>query len=217
MVIAPVALSAETSLVSSLLSGLSSSQMAEGLKSGLGSALEGALGKLTQPDALQVSPPSALAKLEAATGNAGAAGSLSSTLSAVAAKVAPQTADFLRDAFKDVKIEDAKAVLSGGADAGTQYLRKTMGPAVREKLLPVVKEAMASAGVADKAKSLLASAGPFAALAGGKSLSDIDGYVCDQVMDKSFQLMAKEEAAIRANPALLKNPLAEKVFSLIKK
>jgi len=80
-----------------------------------------------------------------------------------------------------------------------------------------VKQAVTAAGVEEKANSLLASAGPLASLAGGKSLANIDGYVCDQVINQSFKLMSKEEGAIRANPSLLENPLARKIFSLIKK
>ncbi|HEY9250308.1 MAG TPA: DUF4197 family protein, partial [Rariglobus sp.] len=65
---------------------------------------------------------------------------------------------------------------------------------------------------------MLGEAGPFAALGGGKAAADLDGYVCDQVIAQSFALMAKQEAAVRANPALLTNsPLAQKVFALFKK
>ncbi len=220
VLMAPIAYSADTSLPASLLAGVSDADLSAGLKSGLGSALESAMSKLTQPGALKVSPPPALAKIEAAAesaGQAGATGDLSSSVSAAVAKIAPQAADLMKSAFKDVKITDAKAALLNAPGGGTQYFRKVMTPALHDKLLPLVKEAVASAGVTDKAKSLLASAGSLASLAGGKSLADIDTYVCDQVINKSFQLMAKEEAAIRANPSLLTNPLAEKVFSLIKK
>ncbi len=221
VLMAPVAYSAETSvpasLPSSLLAGLSDADLSAGLKSGLGSALESAMSKLTQPGALKVSAPSALAKIETASGSAGQADSMTAALNAAVAKVAPQAAELMRTTFKDVKIADAKTALLNAPAGGTQYLKKTMGPALREKLLPLVKEAVTAAGVEDKAKNLLASAGSFASLAGGKSLADIDGYVCDQVINQSFKFMAKEEGAIRANPSLLTNPLAEKVFSLIKK
>ncbi|HTJ77911.1 MAG TPA: DUF4197 family protein [Rariglobus sp.] len=201
----------------SALAAFSNSDLAAGLKSGLGTVLESTLGKLVQPDALKVSPPAALAKLETASGSAGQADSMTSALNAAVAKVAPQAAELMRTTFKDVKIEDAKAALLKAPAGGTQYLQKTMGPALREKLLPVVKQAVSSAGVEEKAKALLASAGPLASLAGGKSLADIDTYVCDQVINQSFKLMSKEEGAMRANPSILENPLAQKIFSLIKK
>jgi hypothetical protein len=219
----PVVFAADTTVapqassVASALEALSSSDLAAGLKSGLGTALETALAKMVQPGALKISAPKALAKLEAASGNAGQADGMTAALNAAVAKVAPQAAELMRTTFKDVKIADAKTALLNAPAGGTQYLQKTMGPALREKLMPLVKEAVATAGVEEKTKALLATAGPFASLAGGKSLADINGYVCDQVISKGFQFMSKEEAVIRANPSLLKNPLAEKIFSLIKK
>jgi len=216
----PVAYSANTALPASLLAGVSDAELSAGLKSGLGSALESAMTKMTQPGALKVSPPPALAKIEAAAegaGQAGASGGLSASVSAAVAKIAPQAADLMKSAFKDVNITDAKAALLSAPGGGTQYLRKAMTPALKEKLLPLVNAAVAAAGVEEKAKALIASAGPLASLAGNKSLADISPYVCEQVINQSFKFMAKEEAAIRANPSLLTNPLAEKVFSLIKK
>jgi len=208
---------AATSPAAAVLAAFSDAQLSDGLKSGLGTALETAMGKLVQPGALQVSPPPALAKIEAASGNAAQGDGLTSSLNVAVAKVAPQAAELMRATFKDVKLVDAKAALLNAPAGGTQYLKKTMTPALREKLLPLVKQAVTAAGVEEKANRLLASAGPLASLAGGKSLANIDGYVCDQVINQSFKLMSKEEGAIRANPSLLENPLARKIFSLIKK
>ena len=65
---------------------------------------------------------------------------------------------------------------------------------------------------------MLALAGPLAGFGGNKAVSDLDGYVCDQLLEQSFALIAKQETAVRANPALLtNNPLAQSVFSLFKK
>lgn len=207
----------QMSSMASALESLSSSDLAAGLKSGLGTALEAALAKMVQPGALTISAPKALAKIEAASGNAVQADGMTVALNAAVAKVAPQAAELMRAAFKEVKIADAKTALLNAPAGGTQYLQKTMGPALREKLMPLVNEAVAAAGVEAKTKALLATVGPLASLAGGKSLADINGYVCDQVISKGFQFMSKEEAVIRANPSLLKNALSEKVFSLIRK
>jgi hypothetical protein len=219
----PFAFAADTtatppaSTAATALEAFSSSDLATGLKSGLGTMLETALAKMVQPGALKISAPKALAKIEAASAGAGQADGMTAALNAAVAKVAPQAAELMRTAFKDVTIADAKTALLKAPAGGTQYLQKTMGPALREKLMPLVKEAISSAGVEEKTKTLLATAGPLASLAGGKSLADINGYVCDQVISKGFQFMSKEEAVMRANPSLLKNPLAEKIFSLIKK
>ena len=219
MLVAPFALRAETTTAVSApaASGFSTQQLTDALKSGLGSIITQSLaqGKVTVP------APSALAKVETAvskTGNTESASGFSSALAAAVAQVTPQTGGVMQTVLKDMKIEDAQTVLSGGPDAATQYFKKHAGAALREKMLPIVKQATASSGVATKAKEMLAAAGPLAGLGGNGAVADLDGYVCDQVLKQSYALMAKEEAAVRANPTLLKdNPLAQKVFALFKK
>lgn len=208
---------AETASTVALPAGVSAAQLTEGLKAGLGSIITQSLAS----GSLNITPPSALAKIQTAltkSGNGEAASGFSTALTAAAAQVAPQATALMQSALKDVKIEDAKALLAGGPDAATQFLKKASGAALREKLLPLVKQATAASEVGAKAKAMLALAGPLAGLGGNKAVSDIDSYVTDQVLEKSFALMAKQEAAVRANPALLKDsPVAQKVFAMFKK
>jgi hypothetical protein len=127
-------------------------------------------------------------------------------------------AGLLKSDLTAIKPDDAPGVLSGGPDAATKFLQQKYGPTLKEKLLPLVKQATATSSTVAKAKEMLAVAGPFAGLAGNKAVNDLDGYLCDQVLAQSFALMAKQEAAVRANPALLKDsPLAQKVFAAFKK
>jgi hypothetical protein len=63
----------------------------------------------------------------------------------------------------------------------------------------------------------VAKAGPMAAMMGVPSTADLENHVLTQVLDTSFGYMAKQEAAIRANPAQLKDAMAAKVFALGKK
>jgi len=196
---------------------LSNQQLSDGLKAGLGAIISQSLGQGN----VSVSVPPALAKIQAALGktaNADKAAGFSSAFSAAVAQVAPQAKGLMQSALKETKVDDPKAVLAGGADAGTQYLKKAMAPAVREKLLPLVKLATASSGLSVKAKDMLALAGPLAALGGSKAIGDLDGYLCDQIIEQSFALVGKQEATVRANPALLTDSaLGQKVFSMFKK
>ena len=197
--------------------GFSAQQLADGLKAGLGSVISQALGS----GSLTVTPPPALAKIQAAlskTGNAATGAGFAEALSVAVAQVSPQVSGLLKSDLGAIKPEDAQGVLSGGPDAATKFLQQKMGPALKDKLLPLVKQATAASSMAAKAKEMLAVAGPFAGLAGNKAVNDLDGYLCDQVLAQSFALMAKQEAAVRATPALLKDsPLAQKVFAAFKK
>jgi hypothetical protein len=217
MLIAPIALRAEVAPAAAAPATFSSQQLADGLKSGLGTIIAQALNQGN----LNVTAPSALAKVETVLGKTDGpdkTAGFSEAFSAVVAQVAPQASSLLQATVKDLKVDDAKPMLAGGSDAATQYLKKAIGPAVREKLLPLVKQATASSGLAAKARDMLAAAGPLAGFGGGKAVSDLDGYLCDQVIAQSFALIGKQEAAVRANPALLTNsPLAQQVFALFKK
>jgi hypothetical protein len=197
--------------------GFSTQQLVDGLKAGLGSVISQSLGSGT----LTVTPPPALAKIQAAlskTGNAAAGTGFEEALKAAVAQVSPQVAGLLKSDLASIKPEEAQGLLAGGPDAATKFLQQKIGPNLREKLLPLVKQATASSSTAAKAKEMLALAGPFAGIAGNKAVNDMDAYLCDQLLAQSFALVAKQEAAVRANPALLKDsPLAQKVFAAFKK
>jgi hypothetical protein len=197
--------------------GFSAQQLADGLRAGLGSVISQSLGSGT----LNVTPPPALAKIQAAlskTGNTATSAGFEEALKAAVAQLSPQVAGLLKSDLTAIKPDDAPGVLSGGPDAATKFLQQKYGPTLKEKLLPLVKQATATSSTVAKAKEMLAVAGPFAGLAGNKAVNDLDGYLCDQVLAQSFALMAKQEAAVRANPALLKDsPLAQKVFAAFKK
>jgi hypothetical protein len=221
--VAPLGLTAATPVapaaapVAPAPGGFSLQQLSEGLKAGLGSMISQSLGSGT----LTVTPPPALAKIQAAlskTGNAAAGAGFEEALKAAVAQVSPQVAGLLKSDLSAIKPEDAQGLLAGGPDAATKFLQQKIGPSLREKLLPLVKQATASSSTAAKAKEMLAAAGPLAGFGTNKVVNDLDAYLCDQVLAQSFALMAKQEAAVRANPALLKDsPLAQKVFAAFKK
>ena len=83
--------------------------------------------------------------------------------------------------------------------------------------MPLVAQAIATNGLAAKAKDLAAKAGPMAAMMGVPGTADLESYLYTQVLDTSFSYIAKGEAALRANPSLLRDATAAKVFALGKK
>jgi len=216
-VVAPPGLHAETKPAVTLPA-LSATQLNEGFKSGLGTIISQALNSGT---AVTVESPKALAKVETALAKVNkteASAGFSSALSETVAKVAPQAATLLQGSLASLKIDDAKSLLAGGSTAGTDFLKKAVAPTLREQLLPLVKQATASTALGAKAKDMLGAVGPLAGLGGKSAITDLDAYVCDQVIEQSFALVGKQEAAVRANPALLTgSPLAQKVFALFKK
>jgi hypothetical protein len=218
LLLAPVGMQAQSTPATLPAGGvMSAEKVTEGFKSAFTSIVTQAL----QGTELDVTPPPALAKIMQAvnkTGNGELTSGFSAALGEVAAKLSPELAGLIQSQIADAKVADAKSLVMSGSTAGTQYLMKATGPKLREKLLPLVKQATAAAGVGEKARAMLAAAGPLAGLAGGKAIADLDGYVTDQLIDKSFALIAAQELAVRAKPSLLKdNELAQKVFTMFKK
>lgn len=195
--------------------GLTQAQLLSGLKSGLGTVVEMASAEVAKPGSVQLGVPSSMSKLEGmlkAANQTGVLDGFKASLSSSAGTVAPQATSALKDVIGSLSLTDAAALTSGTPDAATKLLRKVAEPALRTKLMPLVSQAIAANGTAAKAKSLAAQAGPMAAMMGVPGAADLEGYVFAQVLDKTFAYVAKGEAAIRANPALLKDKLAAAVF-----
>ncbi|HEY1111571.1 MAG TPA: DUF4197 family protein [Opitutaceae bacterium] len=200
--------------------GITPSQLLGGTKTGLGTILDMAATELAKPGAVQVAPPSSMAKLlglAQKVNQSGAIDSFKSSLSAAAASVMPQTTAVLKESLSGLSLDDAMALTSGAPDSATKLLRKAAEPALKSKVMPLIAQAIAANGTAAKAKELASKAGPMAAMLGVPSTSDLESYLYSQVLDTTFSYLAKGEAAVRANPAQLKDAIAAKVFSLGKK
>ncbi len=197
--------------------GLTEPQLLNGVKSGLGTAVDYATTELAKPEAYQLSGPSSMAKLQAALMKANQSGALDSfkaTLNQAASSVSPQAAGMLKDSLKAMVLTDASGLSAGTPDSATKMLRGYAEPALRTKLMPLVKESIAANGSASKIKELAGKAGPFAAMLGVPSAGDLENYVLTQVLDTSFGYIAKGEAAVRANPAALKDKAAAAIFGI---
>jgi hypothetical protein len=200
--------------------GLTPSQLVSGTKTGLGAMLDLATTELAKPGAIQVAIPPSMTKLASLAqrlNQTGALDAFKASLNTAAASVMPQTTAVLKESLGRIALDDAMALTSGAPDSATRLLRKAAEPALRTKVMPLVAQAIAANGTAAKAKELATKAGPMAAMLGVPNASDLEGYLYSQVLDTSFGYLAKGEAAVRANPAQLKDANAAKVFALGKK
>jgi hypothetical protein len=138
---------------------------------------------------------------------------LEASMNKAAEAAVPQAQALLVDAVKKMSVSDAKAILTGGKDSATQYLSKTSREQIREKFLPIVKQATEQVGLAKQYNSF---AGQAAALGVIDSKdSNIEGYVTEQALNGLFEMIAKQEETIRQNPAAAATSLAKKVFGAL--
>jgi hypothetical protein len=138
---------------------------------------------------------------------------LEASMNKAAEAAVPQAQALLVDAVKKMTVADAKSILSGPQDSATQYLNKTSREQIRAKFLPIVKQATDQVGLAQQYNAFAGQAASFGVV-DAKS-STVEGYVTEQALDGLFEMIAKQEASIRQNPAAAATSLAKKVFGAL--
>lgn len=126
----------------------------------------------------------------------------------------PAAKDMLVDAVKQMTVEDAKSVLTGGNDAGTQYFRRKTAAPLAQKFLPVVKQAIDKVKLAKTYEKFAKKAANFGLLK--EKDIHLENYVTEKALDGLYLMIAEEEKAIRTNPLGAAGSLAQKVFGALK-
>ncbi len=138
---------------------------------------------------------------------------LETSMNQAAESAVPQAQALLVDAVKKMSVSDAKGILTGGKDSATEYLNKSSRDQIRAKFLPIVKQATDKVGLAQKYNAFAGQAAALGVL--DAKNSNVEGYVTEQALDGLFEMIAKQEESIRANPAAAATSLAKKVFGAL--
>ena len=206
-----------------LLDALSQKDAVAGLKGALTQGAGTAIGKLGAVDGFLGNPQVKIplpGKLEDARklldliGLGPKADELVTTMNRAAEAAVPEARPLLVDAIKQVSIQDAKSILTGGDDAGTQYFRRVTSDKLRERFLPIVKRSTDKLQVAGQYNSLAGQASKLG-LVDAKDAS-IESYVTAKALDGLYLMMANEERAIRQDPMGQASSLLKKVFTAAK-
>ncbi len=136
------------------------------------------------------------------------------TMNHAAEAAVPEAAPIIGDAIREMTVADAKSILNGPDDAATQYFRKVSESRLKEKMLPIVKQATEKAGVTAAYKNLTGKAGFLTGFMQKEGL-DVDQYVTDKAFDGVFKMIAVEEKEIRQNPMARGTDLLKKVFGTV--
>lgn len=171
-------------------------------------------------DARRIPLPRALRRAEPVLRQAGQGARIDEfhlSMNRAAERAVPAAADVIGDAVRRMSFDDARAILTGGDDAATQYLRRTAGPALAERFRPIVAQATGEVGATRQYRALTQREGVGQVLgalggSGGASAADLDGYVTDKALDALFAQIAEEERAIRRDPVKRGSELLRRVF-----
>lgn len=204
-------------------SGLSQGKIARGLKEALRvastevvSRLGQAGGYLDDPE-IHIPLPDYLQTARDGLETVGAAGllnDLEQQINRAAEKAAPVAESIFFDAIAQMTVADARRILNGPPDAATRYFERTMSPELRTAFRPIVDERLSQTGAM---RTLDWTVEQYESIPFGSSLvEDAEGRLVDHTLggalDGLFHYMAREEAAIREDPAKRTTELLEDVF-----
>lgn len=199
--------------------GLTTGEIAAGLKEALQVGTERVVSQLGQTNGFNLDPaihiplPDALADAKSIMEKVGMGAQLDELelrLNRAAEVATPKAKQLFWDAIHGMSLEDVRAIYNGPDNAATQYFRgETSGP-LSEAMQPIVDDSLAEVGAIQTYDRIMARYEdlPFVP----DIQANLNDYVVDQGMDGIFYYLAREEAAIRENPAERTTDLLKRVF-----
>lgn len=204
------------------LSSLSNADASAGLKKALDQGINLAVGKLGVTDGFLKNPsvkidlPPKLAKVESMMRMIGAGDQMDelvTSMNRAAEAAVPESKVLLKQALKQMSVEDAKRILTGGDDAATQYFKQATYTPLKAKFAPIISQATAKVKLAETYDRVAKKAVAVGVLK--PEDATVQSYVTDKTLDGLFLMMAEEERAIRKDPLGQTSSLLKKVFGAL--
>lgn len=204
------------------LADLSNKDATAGLKEALSKGAEVAVSQLGQKDGffgdarVKIPLPDSLKRVDELARRFGLgqqADAVVETMNRAAESAVVEAKPILVNAVKTMSIDDAKAILTGGDDAATQYFRRKTAAPIGAKFLPIVKKATSRLQLADKYNQYAGQAAGFGLI--DAQDANLDNYVTQKALDGLYLMIAEKEKQIRADPIAAGSALLKKVFSAV--
>jgi hypothetical protein len=132
------------------------------------------------------------------------------SMNRAAEKAAPKAASIFGDAIREMTIDDARKILTGGDTAATDFFKAKTHERIYGAFMPVVGSAMNEVGVTRSYKEMMSKyeSIPFMS----RESVDLDHYVTTKAMDGLYYMIGQEEKKIRTDPAARVTDLLKTVF-----
>jgi Protein of unknown function (DUF4197) len=204
------------------LNSLSNADTSAGLKKALDQGINQAVGKLGVTDgflknpAVKIDLPPKLAKAENMLRMLGAGEEMDRlvvSMNRAAEAAVPQSKVLLKQALRQMTLEDAKHILTGGDDAATQYFKHATYEPLKLKFAPIISSATQKVKLAETYDTVAKKAVALGVLK--PKDASLESYVTDKTLDGLFLMMAEEERAIRKDPLGQASDLLKKVFGAL--
>ena len=198
---------------------LSNEEIGGAFKDALRIGSENVVGKLGTPDgfnadaAIHIPLPSELNTVKKMLANIGMSHMLDDLelkLNRAAEVATPKAKALFWQAISEMTFDDVKTIYSGPQDSATKYFQGKMSPALAKEMQPIVAESLSQVGAVQSFDNVM---GKYKSIPFVPNVStNLTDYTVKKGMDGIFYYMAKEEAAIRQNPARQTTDLLKRVF-----
>ena len=135
------------------------------------------------------------------------------TLNRAAEAAVPEAMQLFVDALRQMSVQDAKGILTGGETAASEYFRRVTAQELAKRFLPIVQRATARVGLAQKYNQY-ARHGVRVGLVEAED-ANLDDYVTRKALDGLYFVVAEEERKIRKDPVGTASSLLKKVFGAL--
>lgn len=194
------------------------------LKAALEKGSQAAVAQLGREDGFFANPqvkiplPESLQRAEKLMRRVGAgryADELVLTMNRAAEAAVPEARALLIQAVRRMSVEDAKAILTGGDTAATQYFRRATSERLHDRFLPIVKRSTERVGLAQKYNAYAEKGAALGLVK--KEHANLDEYVTQRALEGLFLVVAEEEKKIRQDPVGTGTAIIKKVFGALLK
>jgi len=187
----------------------------QALEKGAGAAVAqlGAAGGFLRDEKVRIPLPDGLRQGEKLLRLAGRGDDLDrlvETMNRAAELAVAQARPVLIGAVRNLSVKDAKAILTGGEDAVTEYFREKTREPLTVKLLPIVEQNVGKLGLARQYNALADKAGTIGLIKG--DAASVQQYVTDKALDGLYRVLAEQERQIRQDPIGTGSKLIGRVF-----
>lgn len=211
-----------SSVDASALADLSSADMIAGLKEALRVGADTVTAQLGAADGFNADPaihiplPQSLQSAQSTLrkfGLGGLADDVELKLNRGAEAAMPKAKELVWQAISTMNLDDAKAILNGPEDAATQYFRRVATPELKATVAPVIEQNLRDVGAVAAYDQLM---GQYKSIPFVPDLkADLTAHATTLALDGLFTYLAREEAAIRKDPAKRTSEILTKVFGAL--
>ncbi len=138
---------------------------------------------------------------------------LVTSINRAAEAAVPQAKDLLVNAVKNMNVQEAKNILSGGATSVTDFFAEKTRAPLEGRFLPVVTKATEKVGLAAQYNELAGKASELGLI--DKAQANIQKYVTGKSLDGLYLMIGEEEKKIRQDPVGTGSAILKKVFGAL--